>query len=128
MIIEIITASIKTAPYINKGIKDKRYRSGYRVIPYASCSPLVEFVIRRIPDLRVGQVVQLYDKWGTYIVTKDAPMTDTMTIIPVKTSYQLDVNFLVIPRHIIGSRGGFNVSEGNSSPTPNPALIKTPFK
>jgi hypothetical protein len=121
MIIEIITAQIKIHPYMKDGIQDKRFRSGYRVAPMPSTALIIHFIIKRIPELRLRQTVQLFQEWGTYIVVTDNVMTDTQEIIPVRSDYQVDKFEITIPKNIIGSPGCFTmVEESSSKPTLKP--------
>ncbi len=101
MELQIIKSRIRLVTYMTNGVKDKRFRSGYRVPPEPACNPIVDFTVKVDPIFRGYQTLQLWDQdrfaWGTYIFTEIDRTNNTASIRPVRTDYHANQPVLTIP-------------------------------
>lgn len=100
MRLEIIESRIELNPHMTAGIVDRRYKTGFRVLPEPVCSPVVGFTIAMNLELRVSQTLNLFAKWGTYIVISIDTMKMVMEIVPVRRNYLQECEMLTIPEYI----------------------------
>lgn len=126
MKLDIYSTTVKLYPFINPSKKDRRYKSGYRVMPYVEVKTELQFeVIDPEGRLRIRELIQVV-KYGKYMViakragipiaTSIASNMDTIvvTIKMVRVDQMETANAFEIPKYLECLSLGFSVGEGST--------------
>lgn len=60
MKVQLISANVLSHPYTNNGIKDRRFKTGYRVLPYACNNNEIILIIQHDGSVRIQEVFMTY--------------------------------------------------------------------
>lgn len=126
MKLDIYSTTVKLHPVINPGKKDRRYKSGYRVVPYGEVKTELQFeVINSESRLRIGEIIQVV-KYGKYMVIAlksgipiAMSITNTMdTIVATLRMVRVDQietsHSFEIPKYLECLSLGFSVGKGST--------------
>lgn len=97
MRLDIVTTEIIPTAHINPGTKDRRYKSGYRILPFAV--PTVEVILHiRDPEqfLRYGMGIRIPGFEGrSFVVIGRNPAENVVTLKMVATDNFFQTRFVI---------------------------------
>jgi hypothetical protein len=114
MKLQVLETTVLLYPFINKGIKDRRYKTGYRVLPYAEVKTEMYFKLSNpVRTFRIYEIMEL-GNYGRYIVVVRDLTNDTMEVKVVRTSDFGYSNSFVVPKEVEAYSLGFTVVESSN--------------
>ncbi len=123
MKLDIYSTQVRLHPYINSGKKDKRFKSGYRTLPYAQVKTELQFdVINSERRLRMHEIIQVttYGKYMVVAMQAGLPIATSMTgsmdtvvatLKCVRVDQMENCNAFTIPKYLDAVSLGFRVGE-----------------
>lgn len=126
MKLHIHSTTVRLHPFINPGKKDRRYKTGYRVMPFAQVKTELQFdVVNSDGRLRLREIIQVahYGRYMVIALTGGLPiatsLTSTMdTIVATIKMLRVDQmeisNAFEIPKYLDYVSLGYVVAEGST--------------